>query len=220
MLLTVLVSIGRMAAGGPAPGIHGWALDLVRHIDFESLILRGMLPLLLFAGAFMLDLEALALEKLAVALLSVAGTAICFILVAALMALLAGPAIPWMQCLLFARSSHPLIPSPCWRCCAASAFPSPCRRNSPASRPSTTPSVQSSSSPSLMWHTPCALALAGGGTACGKSLRRCAGRPHRRLGHVPTHAPRQCLSGRHPLYHRSGRGRIRARRCTPPLRAA
>ena len=110
MLLTVVVSIGLIAAGGPAPGIHGWALDLVRHIDFESLILRGMLPLLLFAGAFMLDLEALAREKLAVALLSVAGTAICFILVAALMALLAGSGIPWMQCLLFGALISPTDP--------------------------------------------------------------------------------------------------------------
>ncbi len=110
MLLTVLVSICLMAASRVAPGIHQWALELVRQIDFGSIILHGMLPLLLFAGAFMLDLAALAREKLAVALLSLAGTAICFILVAALMALLAGPGIPWIQCLLFGALISPTDP--------------------------------------------------------------------------------------------------------------
>ena len=47
-------------------------------------------PLLLFAGAFLLDIEELAREKLAVAILSILGTGLSFILVALLMELLSG----------------------------------------------------------------------------------------------------------------------------------
>jgi CPA1 family monovalent cation:H+ antiporter len=110
MLLTVVTSVGLMLAAGVAPAIHERAADLVHQIDFGSLILHGMLPLLLFAGAFLLDLEQLAREKLAVSLFSVAGTAICFILVAALMAFVAGHRIPWMQCLIFGALISPTDP--------------------------------------------------------------------------------------------------------------
>ena len=84
MLLTVLVSSALTLVATRVPSIHNWAAELMRHIDFETLILHGMLPLLLFAGAFLLDLEQLAKEKLTVSLLSIAGTGICFFLVAVL----------------------------------------------------------------------------------------------------------------------------------------
>src|SRR5579859_1189302 len=85
MLLTVLVSSALTLAATRVPGIHQWAENLIQRIDFETLILHGMLPLLLFAGAFLLDLEQLAKEKLTVSLLSLAGTTLCFLLVAVLM---------------------------------------------------------------------------------------------------------------------------------------
>src|SRR6266568_3948451 len=110
MLLTVLVSLGLMLVEAWVPAIHQWAANLVLQIDFESLILRGMLPLLLFAGAFLLDLEQLAREKLTVSLLAVAGTALCFLLVALLMAVLSGGHIPWIECLLFGALTSPTDP--------------------------------------------------------------------------------------------------------------
>jgi Na+:H+ antiporter len=110
MLLTVLVSAGLTLAAGAFPGIHRWASDLLRQIDFESLILHGLLPLLLFAGAFLLDLEQLAREKLTVSVLSVVGTALSFLLVAALMSLLSGGRIPWIQCLIFGALISPTDP--------------------------------------------------------------------------------------------------------------
>ena len=73
MLLTVLVSSALTLAATRMPAIHQWAETLIQHIDFETLILHGMLPLLLFAGAFLLDLDHLAKEKLTVSLLSIAG---------------------------------------------------------------------------------------------------------------------------------------------------
>ena len=67
MLLTVLTTLSLATVGRMAPGVHDWTERLARSIDFESLILHGMLPLLLFAGAFLLDLEHLEREKLPVA---------------------------------------------------------------------------------------------------------------------------------------------------------
>ena len=68
MLLTVLLSVCLGAIGGLAPNAHEWGFNLAGQIDFESIILHGMLPLLLFAGAFLLDLEQLARENLAIQL--------------------------------------------------------------------------------------------------------------------------------------------------------
>ena len=110
MLLTVLVSVGLLLTEAWVPAIHLWAENLVLQIDFESLILRGMLPLLLFAGAFLLDLEELAKEKLTVLVLSVAGTAFCFLLVALLMFFLSRGHIPWIECLIFGALISPTDP--------------------------------------------------------------------------------------------------------------
>ena len=110
MLLTVLTSVCLMTADQLLPHFHDWALNLVHHIDFESVILHGMLPLLLFAGAFLIDLERLAREKVTVALFSIVGTLLSVFLVAGLMFLLTGMRIPWMQCLIFGALISPTDP--------------------------------------------------------------------------------------------------------------
>lgn len=110
MLLTVLVSASLMLAASRVPGIHEWAAHLMQRIDFETLILHGMLPLLLFAGAFLLDLEHLAREKLSVSLLSIAGTTICFLLVAVSMYWLGAGRLPWIECFLFGALISPTDP--------------------------------------------------------------------------------------------------------------
>ncbi|MGC1421674.1 MAG: sodium:proton antiporter [Terracidiphilus sp.] len=110
MLLTVVISSVLMLASTRVPAIHQRAADLMLHINFETLILHGMLPLLLFAGAFLLDLEQLAKEKLTVSLLSIAGTTICFLLVAAFMHLLSAGRLPWMECFIFGALICPTDP--------------------------------------------------------------------------------------------------------------
>jgi monovalent cation:H+ antiporter, CPA1 family len=113
MLLTVICSLGLMAVSTYAPGLHVWATGLVRQIDFESLILHGMLGLLLFAGAFFLDLELLAREKMAVAVLSVFGTLLSTALIALLMhwALAAlGIGATWLPCWFFGALISPTDP--------------------------------------------------------------------------------------------------------------
>jgi len=110
MLLTVVASGVLIAASPVLPQVHQWALDLAQRIDFESVILHGMLPLLLFAGAFLLDLEQLASEKLTVTLLAVVGTVISVFLVAGLMFFMLGTGVPWIQCLIFGALISPTDP--------------------------------------------------------------------------------------------------------------
>jgi CPA1 family monovalent cation:H+ antiporter len=110
MLLTMLASGSLVLLAHRVPAIQQWAANLVVQIDFQGIILRGMLPLLLFAGAFLLDLEQLAREKLTVSVLSVAGTALSFLFVAAMMAILSGGRILWVQCLIFGALISPTDP--------------------------------------------------------------------------------------------------------------
>jgi CPA1 family monovalent cation:H+ antiporter len=110
MLLTVLISGVLATLGHAYPAVHAWTEHLVHRIDFQSLIMHGMLPLLLFAGAFLLDLEHLKREKLTVAMLSVVGTVLSVFAVAALMMLIAGTRAPWMECLIFGALISPTDP--------------------------------------------------------------------------------------------------------------
>jgi len=110
MLLSVVTTLCVAAVGRLAPGVHAWAEHLARSIDFESLILHGMLPLLLFAGSFLLDLEHLEREKLPVAVLSVLGTILSVFAVAGMMFLISGTGAPWMECLIFGALISPTDP--------------------------------------------------------------------------------------------------------------
>jgi len=72
-----------------------------------------MLGLLLFAGAFLLDLLYLSREKLAVGLLSVIGTLLSTASLAAVMQWtlpLLGIAAPWIECLFFGTLILPTDP--------------------------------------------------------------------------------------------------------------
>ena len=113
MLLTVVASIIMIVLGHTVPGLHAWAVSLAGRIRFEDLILHGMLGLLLFAGAFLLDLLYLSREKLAVGLLAVIGT----LLATATLALVMHAALPffgipapWIECLFFGALISPTDP--------------------------------------------------------------------------------------------------------------
>jgi monovalent cation:H+ antiporter, CPA1 family len=110
MLLTVLTTLSLGGVGRLAPGLHAWAEHLAGSIDFESLIMHGMLPLLLFAGAFLLDLEHLEREKLPVAVLAAGGTLLSVFAVAGMMFLISGTGASWMECLIFGALISPTDP--------------------------------------------------------------------------------------------------------------
>jgi Na+:H+ antiporter len=110
MLLTVLLSLFLGAISGIAPAMQAWALRLAGEINFESIILHGMLPLLLFSGAFLFDLEQLAREKLTIAFLAMGGTLVSIFAVSGLMFLFSAGHIPWIHCLLFGALISPTDP--------------------------------------------------------------------------------------------------------------
>lgn len=74
MFLMAITSIALVTLAPLWPQPHLWAIGILRQIDFERLILHGMLSLLLFAGAFLLDLKTLRLQKVPVAFLSILAT--------------------------------------------------------------------------------------------------------------------------------------------------
>lgn len=113
MFLTVVCSLFLVSIGEYAPGLRPWATNLARQIDFERLILHGMLPLLLFAGAFLMDIESLIRERLTVAVLAVAGTVVSTFAIAACMRWtlpVIGIQAPWIQCMLFGALISPTDP--------------------------------------------------------------------------------------------------------------
>jgi len=113
MLLTVIASLLLIALDPLIPGVRPWAVELVNQIDFERLILHGMLAVLLFAGAFLLDLKYLAKQKLAVTLLSVVATLLSTAAIAAIMFFvlpLLGLQAGWLECLFFGALISPTDP--------------------------------------------------------------------------------------------------------------
>ena len=221
MLLTVLASVALIGADQVAPQFHAWALNLVHHIDFESVILHGMLPLLLFAGAFLLDLEQLAKEKLAVSLLSVVGTVLSVFLVAGLMFLLTGIRLPWMQCLIFGALISPTDPIAVLEMLRRTGVPKAIQAQLAGESLFndgigavlflTLLDVARGQAPTPLHIAGFLLLKAGGGIAVGLVAAWLS---------FAVDAPRRRLPGRHPLHHLTGPWRICACRRTASFCAA
>jgi CPA1 family monovalent cation:H+ antiporter len=113
MLLTAITSIALVLLAPIWPGPHQWALDILNQINFERLILHGMLSLLLFAGAFLLDLKALRQQRLPVALLAIVATILSALAVAAITyytVQIFGYHSSPLECLLFGALISPTDP--------------------------------------------------------------------------------------------------------------
>ncbi len=113
MLLTFFAALLLKGASMMHPAVQTWATLLVQRIDFDGLILHGMLPVLLFAAAFLLDLEQLWKQKLAVTVLALPGTVLSAAGVAVLLHVslrLAGLPLPWFPCLFFGALISPTDP--------------------------------------------------------------------------------------------------------------
>jgi CPA1 family monovalent cation:H+ antiporter len=113
MLLTVVSSIALVLLAPVWPNPHDVALHIIRQIDFERLILHGMLSLLLFAGASLLDLEALLEQKLTISLLAILATVLSIALVGGLTfyaAALVGYPCSLLEAVLFGALISPTDP--------------------------------------------------------------------------------------------------------------
>lgn len=113
MLLTMVLSLILGLTSHLVPSLHAWALHSVLRIDYERFVLHGLLSLLLFAGAFLVDLNHLLKEKLTVSLLASVGTLLSTVLVGFgtfWIAPLAGLHPSLLQALLFGALISPTDP--------------------------------------------------------------------------------------------------------------
>ncbi len=113
MLLTLLLSVVLGLTSRSVPWANAWAIHSIVRIDYEQFILHGLLSVLLFAGAFLLDLKHLAREKFAVGMLAGLGTVLSTVLVGVAMyfaAPLLGQHPSFLQTLLFGALISPTDP--------------------------------------------------------------------------------------------------------------
>ncbi len=85
MVLSLATAVLLVAAAPQLPLLHGMAEQLVQQLDFNRVMLHGMLAFLLFAGALQLDLRQLRQQRVPVLVLSVVTTAVATVLVAVML---------------------------------------------------------------------------------------------------------------------------------------
>lgn len=115
VIIALLASLGTIAVDAVVPGMAlGSAVTgLVSRIDFTETLMKGMLSLLLFAGAMHVDLDDLASRKWAIASMATAGVLISTAIVGyggyLLLGLLGLP-VPLAWCLVFGALISPTDP--------------------------------------------------------------------------------------------------------------
>jgi CPA1 family monovalent cation:H+ antiporter len=95
------------------PGLEDSARSLLESIDFNQLVLHGILGALLFAGSLHINLEDLAEQKWTITLLASVGVVLSTTIVAGLMYFVLGwlgIGIPFIYCLIFGALISPTDP--------------------------------------------------------------------------------------------------------------
>jgi len=113
LLVTLVASLALVVLGPYAGGFREQAAILVSRIDFNQVVLHGMLAFLLFAGAIHVNLEELGREWLPIASLATLGTLVSTCLVGGLTWLVLGWLgldIPFLHALLFGALISPTDP--------------------------------------------------------------------------------------------------------------
>jgi len=113
MLVALVASLSLVLIGPYAGGFREQAAALVSQIDFNRVVLHGMLAFLLFAGAIHVKLEDLGREWLPVSLLAVFGTLASTFIVGGMTWLVLGwlgLSIPFLHALLFGALISPTDP--------------------------------------------------------------------------------------------------------------
>lgn len=102
-----------MIATGKLIGGHAWAAATVASINFQAVVLHGLLAFLLFAGAMHIDLLDLRKQRLPILLLSILSTVLSTVLIGLLswgVFRAIGFALPLYSCLLFGALISPTDP--------------------------------------------------------------------------------------------------------------
>jgi Na+:H+ antiporter len=113
MLVALVASLTLVLVGPYAGGFREQAATLVSQIDFNQVVLHGMLAFLLFAGSIHVNLDELGREWLTVSLLAVVGTIVSTCIVGGVTWLVLGWLgldIPFLHALLFGALVSPTDP--------------------------------------------------------------------------------------------------------------
>ena len=113
MLVALVASLTLIIIGPYTSGVREQAASLVSRIDFDKVVLHGMLAFLLFAAAIHVKLDSLGREWLSIALLAVVGTLMSTFIVGWVTWLLLGwlgLTIPFLHALLFGALISPTDP--------------------------------------------------------------------------------------------------------------
>jgi CPA1 family monovalent cation:H+ antiporter len=113
MLLSLAAACALIVSGHNLPALETSAHLLVSGIDFNQVVLHGMLAFLLFAGALQIDLKQLERERISVFSLSIFATALSTLIVGFLFRSglhLVGISIGWTEALLFGALISPTDP--------------------------------------------------------------------------------------------------------------
>ncbi len=113
MLVALIASLTLIIAGPYAGGFREHAAALVSRIDFDQVVLHGMLAFLLFAGSIHVNLEDLGREWSTISSLAILGTLVSTAIVGGLTWLVLGwlgLGIPAMHAMLFGALISPTDP--------------------------------------------------------------------------------------------------------------
>lgn len=113
MLVALVASLALILAGSYASGFREQAANLISRIDFDQVVLHGMLAFLLFAGSIHVKLDELGREWPAITLLAVVGTLSSTFIVGGVSWLVLGwldLPIPFLHALLFGALISPTDP--------------------------------------------------------------------------------------------------------------
>lgn len=113
MIISIVFSLLVLALGQAVPSLLEWESSLVREIDFQELLMEGMLSFLLFAGALHVDFRQLKEQRWPIILFATLGVATSTLIIAVLIfgvLQLLGAGLPFLHCLLFGALISPTDP--------------------------------------------------------------------------------------------------------------
>jgi CPA1 family monovalent cation:H+ antiporter len=114
MMIALIFSLAMLLVGKiGAPAIEGEALQILKGIDFNGLLLHGMLSFLLFAGALHIDFSDLWQELISIALLATVGVILSTLVVGVAIWSISAPlglGVTLIQTLLFGALISPTDP--------------------------------------------------------------------------------------------------------------
>jgi len=113
MIISIFFSLAILATGFIFPDLLALESKLISSIDFEKVLMEGMLCFLLFAGALHVDFKELKQQQVPIVIFSTVGVLTSAMLVGSMMygiLTLLGLAIPFIFCLLFGALISPTDP--------------------------------------------------------------------------------------------------------------